>query len=135
MIEADHVEGEVAELLAERFLVEDAKHGVFAVNRGHDGDAEVDEAAFVAHAEAAVLRDAALGDVQLAHDLDARKDRGVPVLRERLHGVLQNAVNAVLHDHFGVARFDVDVAGAPFKGGEDHGVDQAHDRAHAGFAA
>ena len=104
------------------------------MDRRHDGNAEIDEAAFVAHAEAAVLRDAALGDIQLAHHFDARKNRGVPVLGERLHGVLQNAVNAVLHHHFGVARFDVDVARAALERGEDHGVHQAHDGAHAGIA-
>ena len=31
--EADHVEGELGELLAHRFLVEHAEHGVFAVHR------------------------------------------------------------------------------------------------------
>ena len=133
-IEADHVEGEVAELFAERLFVEDAEHGVLAVNRGHDGHAKIDEAALVAHAEAAVLRHAALGDVQLAHDLDARQDRGVPFLGERLHGELQNAVDAVLHDHFGIARLDVDVAGAPLERREDHGVHQANHGAHAGVA-
>ena len=104
------------------------------MHRRHDGNAEIDEAAFVTHAEAAVLRDAALGNIELAHHLDARKNRGVPVFRQRLHGVLQNAVNAVLHDHFGIARFDVDVARAPLERREDHGVDEANDGAHAGFA-
>ncbi len=104
------------------------------MDRGHDGDAEIDEAALVTHAEAAVLRDAALGDIEFAHDLDARKNGGVPFLGERLHGVLQDAVNAVFHDDFGVARFDVDVAGAALEGGEDDGVHEAHDGAHAGIA-
>ena len=62
------------------------------------------------------------------------KNRGVPVLGERLHGELQNAVNAVLHDHLGIARFDVDVAGAPLERREDHGVHQANHGAHAGVA-
>ena len=104
------------------------------MDRRHDGNAEIHEAAFVTHAEAAVLRDAALGDIQLAHHLDARKNRGVPFLGERLHGVLQHAVNAVLHDDFGVARFDVDVAGAALERRENHGIHQADDGAHAGFA-
>ncbi len=66
-----HVEREFAELLAHRLFVEHAQHGIFAVNCGHDGDAEIDEAALVAHAKTSVLRYAALGDIQLAHDLDA----------------------------------------------------------------
>ena len=132
-IEAHDVEGKVAELLAQRFLVQNAQDGVFAVHRGHDGNAEVDEAALVADPEAPVLRHAPLGNVQLAHDLDARKDGGVPVLGQRLHGELQNAVDAVLDDHLGVARFDVDITRAPLESGEDDGVHQAHHRAHAGF--
>ena len=43
--EADHIERELGELLAHRFLVEHAEHGVFAMNGGHDGDAEIDQAA------------------------------------------------------------------------------------------
>ncbi len=46
----------------------------------------------------------------------------------------ENAVNAVFHDHFGVARFDVDVTGAALESSEDNGVHQANDGAHAGFA-
>ena len=123
--EAHHVERELAELLAHRFFVEHAEHGVFAVDRGHDGDAEIDQAALVAHAEAAVLRDAALGDIQLAHDLDARDDGGVPVLGDGRHGVVQHAVDAVLDGHCLVARFDVNIAGAPLERVEDGGVHQA----------
>ena len=128
LAEADHVERELRELLAHRFFIEHAKHGVFAVNRGHDRDAEIDQAALVAHAETAVLRHAALGDIQLAHDLDARNDRGVPVLRDGRHGVMQHAVDAVLDDHFLIARLDVDIARAPFERVEDRGVDQLDDR-------
>ena len=62
------------ELLAHRLFVEHAEYGVFAMHRGHDADAEVDEAALVADAETAVLGHAALGDVELAHDLDAGED-------------------------------------------------------------
>ena len=83
---------------------------------------------FVAHAETAVLGDAALGDVELAHDLDARNDGGVPVLRDGRHGVVQDAVDAVLDDDFLIARFDVDVGGAAFEGVEDGGIDELDDR-------
>src|ERR1700690_1839986 len=113
--EADHVEREIAKFFAERLFIKNAQDSVFPVNRRHDGNAEVHEAAFITNAEAAVLRDAALGDVELAHDLDAGKNRGVPVFGERLHGVLQNAVNAVFDHHFGVARLDVNVTGTALK--------------------
>ncbi len=127
--EAHHVEREVAELFAHRFFVEDAEDGVFAMHGGHDGDAEVDEAALVADAEAAVLRDAALGDVELAHDLDAAQNRGVVLARDGRHGFLENAVDAVLDVERVVVGFDVDVGGAALESGEDGGVDQADDGA------
>ena len=63
--------------------------------------------------EAAVLRHALLGDVELGHDLDARDDRAVELLGDRLHRRLQHAVDAVLDVHRVVLRLDVDVAGAP----------------------
>ena len=94
---------------------------------GHDGDAEIDEAALVAHAETAVLRHAALGDIEFAHHLDAGNDGGVPVLGDGRHGVVQHAVDAVLDGHFLVARFDVDIAGAPFERVEDGGIHQLDD--------
>ena len=119
---------ELGELLAHRFLIEHTEHGVFAVDGRHDGDAEIDQPGFVAHAETAVLRDAALGDIEFAHDLDARNDGGVPVLRDGRHGVVQHAVDAVLDDHFLIAGLDVDIAGAPFERVEDGGIDQLDDR-------
>src|ERR1700739_2736366 len=125
--EAHHVEREVAELLAHRFLVEHAEHGVFAMHGGHDGDTEVDEAALVANAEAAVLRYAALSDVELAHDLDAAQDGGVMLARDGRHGFLQDSVDAVLHMQRIVISLDVDVRGASLESGEDGGVDQADD--------
>ena len=84
--------------------------------------------ALVADAETAVLGDAALGDIELAHDLDARNDGGVPVLGDGRHGVVEHAVDAVLDDDFLIARFDVDVARAALEGVEDGGIDQLDDR-------
>src|ERR1035438_8246141 len=131
--ETDHVEGQLVELLAYRLLVEHPTHRVFAVNRGHDGDAEVDGASEIAHPETPVLRDPALGDVQLAHDLDTRDDGGMVLLGDGLHGLLQHAVNAVLDDHGIVARFDVNIAGAPLQRREDGGVHQPDDGADVGL--
>jgi hypothetical protein len=53
---------------------------VLAVDARHDRHAEVDRLARHAQLEAAVLRDALLGDVELGHDLDARDDRAVELL-------------------------------------------------------
>ncbi len=49
-------------------------------------------------------------------------------LRDGLHSVLQDAVNAVLHGNFRVARLNMDIAGAPLKRGEDDSFHQANYR-------
>src|SRR4029077_19850650 len=105
-----------------------------AVHGRHNRNAKIDEAPFIANAEAAVLGDAALGDIEFAHYFNAREDGGVPLLGKSLHGVLQHTVDAVLDDDFGVARLDVNVTGAALERGEDDGVNEANDRAHAGIA-
>src|SRR6266568_688230 len=132
--ETDDVQTEVPKLFGQGFLVEDAKHGVFAVTRGHDGHAKIDVAALVADPEPAVLRHAALRNIQFAQDFDARDDRRMPFLGDGRHGVLKNAVNPVFHDHFSVAGFDVDVAGAALERGEDDRFHEANDRAGRGLA-
>ncbi len=57
----------------------------------------------------------------------------MPLLGDRRHGENQNAVNAILHDDFDVARFDVDVACAALKGCEDQSIDQTNDGTDRGF--
>ena len=125
----EDVEAQLGELLAHRLLVEDADDRVFAVHARHHRDAEVDGLARHAQAEAAVLRHALLGDVELGHDLDARQDRAVKPLGDRPHRRLQHAVDAVLHIHRIVLRLDVNVARAPLDRREDGRVDEADDRA------
>ena len=125
--EADDIKRELGEFLAHRLFVEHAEHGVFAVHSGHDADAEVDEAALVANAETAVLRDAALGDVELGHDLDAGQDGLVVLARDGRHGLLQHAVDAVLDEERVVEGFEVDIGSAALERGEDGGVDEADD--------
>ena len=127
--EAEDVEPQLGELLADRLLVEDADDRVLAVDARHDRDAEVDRLARHAQLEAAVLRHALLGDVELRHDLDARDDRAVELLGDRPHRRLQHAVDAVLHVDRVVLRLDVDVARAPLDRGVDRRVDQPDDRA------
>src|SRR5260370_548561 len=74
-----------------------------------------------------VVGQGAVGGFQVACVLDARKNRRVPVLRNGRHGVVQDAVDAVLDGYFLVARFDVDVTGAALEGVEDRGIDQFDD--------
>ena len=53
--------------------IEQAHDDAFAVERGQRGDAEIDFAAEDLDLDAAVLRQAALGDVQLGHQLQAAR--------------------------------------------------------------
>src|SRR5437667_2740906 len=58
----------------------------------------------------------------------------MPFLGDGLHSMLQHAVDTVFDGNFGVASFDVDVAGAPLECGEDNGLDEAHHRAGSAIA-
>ena len=101
------------------------------MNRRHDGDTEVDGAfrSAVLHPETAVLRNAAFGNVQLAHHLDARNDGGVVLLADGRHGLGQHAINTELDAYRIVTSLDVNVAGPPLQRGKDRGIDQADDGA------
>ena len=78
-------------------------------------------------ADAAVLRQALLGDVEPRHDLDARH-------HHRRHGALrlqhfaQHAVDAEAHHQPVLERLDVDVGGVLAHRLGQHGIDQADDR-------
>src|SRR6202012_379599 len=82
---------------------------------------------------AAVLRHTPLGNIQFAHDLDAREDGGVVLLGNGSHGHLQHAVDAVFDNHRVVVRFNVDVGGAPLERGENRRIHQADDGADVLF--
>src|SRR6266542_4101828 len=128
VVEAEDVEPQVLELGVHRLLVENTDDRVLAVRGGDDADAEVDGAAGDAQLEAAVLGLALLGDVELGHDHDAADDRGVVALVDRVEGLVEHAVDAVLDDDLVVARLDVDVRGPALDSVEDDGVDQLDDR-------
>src|SRR5260370_19675279 len=102
------------------------------MDRRHDGDTEINWPLrlSVLHAEASVLRHAALGDIELAHYLDARNDSGVVLLRDRRHGLGQHAVNAELDADRIIAGLDMNIAGPPLQRSEDGGIHEPDDRAH-----
>src|SRR6185503_16275354 len=58
--ETNHVQIQVPKLFVDLFFVENTNDRVFAVNRRHDRNAEVDVAAFVTNTETSVLRHATL---------------------------------------------------------------------------
>ena len=79
-------------LHAERFerelhpaLVQEPHHDAFAVQHRDHRHADVDLAAGNAELDAAVLRQALLGDVQPGHDLQAADDRGLKAVDLRRH--------------------------------------------------
>jgi hypothetical protein len=103
-----HVEHQLA-------LVEQAHDDLFAEQGRQARDTEVDVLGLAVVAEAnldaAVLRQALLGDVQLRHDLDARGN-GVAHLQRRRHDVVEDAVDAVADAVFLFVGLDVNIAGA-----------------------
>jgi hypothetical protein len=103
--QAEVFEGEV-----DRRAVEHAEHDGLAVVGGQRGNAHVH--LFVADLfdDAAVLRDAALGDVHVGHDLDARKDGQGEVDRRRRH-FIERAVHAVADLEVLFEGLEVDVGG------------------------
>ena len=67
--------------------------------------------------DAAVLRQALLGDVQVAENLDARNDRRLKALDLRRHRhLLQHAVDAVADAQLVFERLEVNVGGAQLDG-------------------
>ena len=112
---------------AARLLVEQAQHDALAVPRRDRRDAHVDGAARDAQRDAAVLRQALLGDVELRHDLDARYDER----RDgafRLQHLAQHAVDAEPHRHAVLVRLDVDVRGVVLDRLRQQRVDEPDDR-------
>ena len=81
----------------------------------------------ILQADAAVLGQALLGDIELGHDLDARDD-------QRRHGALglqhlaQHAVDAEAHDQAVLERLDMDVRGVFLHRLGEHRVDEPDDR-------
>ena len=61
---------ERVEVADDRPGVEDPHHDALAPDERQRDDAHVDPAAVDRHGEAPVLREAALGDVEVGHDLD-----------------------------------------------------------------
>ena len=108
-------------------LVEQTQHRALAVRRGQRRDAHVDGAAADAQRDAAVLRQPALGDVELGHDLQARDQRRVQ-RAVRLHHLAQRAVDAKAHRARALVGLDVDVAGAVLRRLGQQGVEHADDR-------
>ena len=113
------VHAEVVERALRVLLVEDADRRPLAALGRQGRDAQVDAAVLDRDADPAVLRHPLLGDVEVAHDLDARDDRGDHPLRH-VRGLAQDAVDAEADAHLVLAGLEVDVGGAlPHRLAED----------------
>ena len=128
--ETHNIQGEIAKLLTHRFLVEHAQYGVFTMNGRHDGDTKINRPPAVTHPETTVLGNAALGDIQFAHHLDAGDDGGMVLFGNWLHGLLQHAVDPILDHHGVVTSLDMNIAGPALQRGENGGIHEPDDRAH-----
>ncbi len=121
------VHAELGEIELAGLLVEQAQHDTLAAPGRNRRHAHVDRASGDAQADAAVLRQARLGDVELGHDLDAADHRAGDRLLRRQH-FAQHAVDAKAHDEAILVRLDMDVGRAFLDRFGQQRVDQADDR-------
>ena len=108
-------------------LVEQAQHRAFAMHAGQRRHPHVDRAPADAQRDAAVLRQALLGDVELGHDLQPADEGRVQRL-VGLNHLAQRAVHAEAHGRGALVGLDVDVAGAVLGGLRQQRVEHADDR-------
>ena len=118
--ERRQIEGEVS-------LVENSKNDLFAEQRGQRRHAVVDNLVAHLQLDAAVLRDATLGDVELRHDLEARDQRRLE-LHRRLHHFLQRAVDTIANSDLVLEAFEVNVRSPATNRIGKNRIDQLHDR-------
>ena len=122
--------GQEAQLLQRHvdvLLVQDAEHDLLAVDGGEAGDPQIKLAAVDGERGAAVLGTPGLGDVHVAHDLDAREHGGLLGARHD-HGLLQHPVDAVTDPQPVLLRLQVNVAGLGADGAVQDRVGEAHHR-------
>ena len=111
--------------------VEHPHDDALAEHRGQHAHAEVDRVAADGQADAAVLRHAALGDVEVRHDLDPRRDGEGQVARRR-HHFIEHAVGPDADLELVLERLEVQVAGVVLDRHQEHHVQQLADRGAVG---
>ena len=108
-------------------VVEKAQHHRLAVRARQRRDAHVDVEAVVRDREAAVLRHASLGDVEIGHDFQPADHRAQQI-GGRFREVVEHAVDAHSQSHAIFRRFDVQIGGAVVDRLFEQRVDETHDR-------
>ena len=123
------VEAEVVHLDEVAALREKSERNRLAVRGGHRRYADVDVLASDADADAAVHREALLGDIEVRHDLDTRDDRALEAVQLRRNvDLVEHAVDAVADSKFRLLRLDVDIGRALAVGFGDDLVYELDDR-------
>ena len=124
-------EADILQLQHLTAVIEEAQHHPLAKGGRQGRDADIDILAGDAHAEAAVLGEALLGDIESGYDLDARDDGGMRFVR-RPQRFVEDAVDAITDDELGLEGLDMDVARPFFVALGDEAVDKADDRRFVG---
>src|ERR1035441_9707332 len=106
------VEAEAAEVVEiAGGAIEEAHDDALAVEGGQGGNAEVDFAADDFDLDAAILGEAALGNIELGHELEAADDGGLELAGRRLL-IEEHAIDAEADAEFLFEGLDVNIAGA-----------------------
>ena len=124
-------QADVLEVERGRRLVENTHDDGLAVGGREAADTKVDRLAGDGQGDTAVLRHAALGDVEVRKDLDARDDGGGHLHVGRLHGV-EGAIDTVADLEVVLEGFDMDVGRAVDDALVEDEVDEADDRGRVG---
>ena len=121
------LESELGHVELQVRLVEEPKYDLLAEQRREYGDPIV-HLLIAAHLQldATVLWQTSLCDVELRHDLDARRER-VAELAGRLHDFVQYAVDPVANTELPLVRLDVDVRCQLLDGIGQNQVDELDD--------
>src|SRR5437870_2920581 len=126
VLEGIGVEAELGEVELEGVFIEQAHDGFLPVDGGEGGDAEVDLVGVVAELDAAVLGEAAFGDVEVGHDLDAGDEGGLEALGGD-HDLVEDAVHPEADAEDLFVGLEVDVGGAAADGVDQDHVDELDD--------
>ncbi len=118
------MEAEVREVGHQGHRVEHADHDLLTERAGEARHAQLHLAVAAHRLDATVLGASPLGDVHAREHLDARRHRGVHLHRQPLD-LVQDSVDAEADQRVGVARLEVDVAGALVEGVVQQVVDRS----------
>ena len=102
------VHAHLVDAAGERRFIENTDDDLFAVRGRQNRDTQIDFFAHHLDAETAVLRNAALGDVEAGENLDARGDRELQRFRRRFRRD-QFAIDAITQLQRVLKRLDVNV--------------------------